>query len=191
MAWNEIIENHKKILDLFRQEEFYKNILDISNRIVERLKNGGTLYIAGNGGSAADAQHIAAELIGRFEKNRQPISAVALTTDTSLLTAISNDYDFSEVFKRQVQALVKPEDIFLGISTSGNSPNIVKAFEALKNKKCYKIALLGRDGGEILRKNLADDYIVVPLKKTRYIQEAHIIIYHEICEIIENEFLTL
>ena len=155
--------------------------------MAKKLIEGNKILICGNGGSAADAQHIAAELVGRFNKNRPGLCAIALTSDTSLITAVSNDYNFDDVFARQVEALGKEGDILLGISTSGNSKNVIKAFQKAGELKLIRVALLGKDGGQIFKNNLADYYIIVPLQKTRYIQEAHIIVYHEICEIIENK----
>lgn len=141
------------------------------------------LIICGNGGSAADSQHIAAEFTGRFIKDRPPIAVLALSTDTSALTCISNDYSFAEVFSRQLRALGQAEDCLLAISTSGNSENVIQAVLAAKEMRIKTIGLLGRDGGRL--KDLCDCAIVVPSEITARIQEAHILIGHSICGSVE------
>ncbi len=152
---------------------------------VEALRNGGKLLICGNGGSAADAQHMAAELVNRFIRDRRAIPAIALTTDTSILTSIANDADFSDVFSRQVEALGLSGDVLLAISTSGRSPNIVRAIEAARAAGMKTIALTGGDGGEAAR--LADLALNVSTSTaTARIQEAHITAVHVLCEIIEE-----
>lgn len=153
--------------------------------ITNSLRNGGKLLLCGNGGSAADCQHIAAEFTGRFIKDRPPISAISLTTDTSALTCIGNDYSFDEIFSRQVSALGRPGDILLGISTSGNSGNVLAAVEVAHALGIQTIGLLGRDGGKAL--NLCKHSIVVPSDVTARIQEAHILIGHTICGMVEKE----
>ncbi len=145
----------------------------------------GKLLLAGNGGSAADAQHIAAELVGRYGFDRASLPAIALTTDTSNLTAIGNDYGYDAVFSRQLEGLGSKGDLFVGISTSGNSKNIIKAFEVAKEKGISTVALVGRDGGEMAK--LADLSIIVPSPSTPRIQESHILIGHIICDIVEKE----
>jgi D-sedoheptulose 7-phosphate isomerase len=150
----------------------------------ETLKRGGTIYIAGNGGSAADAQHFAAELVGRFLKERKGYAAVALTTDSSALTAIGNDYGFEKVFRRQLEALGTPNDCFVGITTSGNSPNILAALEYAKEIGMDSIALTGRDGGR--SKELATVSVVVPSESTAHIQELHLMMYHAWCLKLEQ-----
>lgn len=154
--------------------------------ITETILNGNKLLIAGNGGSASDAQHIAAEFTGRFVKNRKPLAAIALTTDTSALTAISNDYGFEHAFSRQLEALAQPGDLFLGISTSGNSANIIKAFESAKQKGCKTIGLSGHDGGKM--NSLCDLNIVVASDITARIQEMHILIGHIFCKAMDDLF---
>jgi D-sedoheptulose 7-phosphate isomerase len=154
--------------------------------ITETVLNGNKLLIAGNGGSASDAQHIAAEFTGRFVKERKPLAAIALSTDTSALTAIGNDYGFEYVFSRQLEALAAPDDLFLGISTSGNSSNVTKAFEAARQKGCKTIGLSGRDGGKM--NNLCDLNIVVPSGVTARIQEMHILIGHIFCKAVDDLF---
>jgi D-sedoheptulose 7-phosphate isomerase len=154
--------------------------------ITETVLSGKKLLIAGNGGSASDAQHIAAEFTGRFVKERKPLAAIALSTDTSALTAISNDYGFENVFSRQLEALAAPGDLFLGISTSGNSANVIKAFEAAKKTGCKTLGLSGRDGGKM--NDLCDLNIVVPSDVTARIQEIHILIGHIFCKAVDDLF---
>lgn len=154
--------------------------------MAERLKRGGRILICGNGGSAADAQHFAAELSGRYVKERRALAGIALTVDTSALTAIGNDYGFDRVFSRQVEALGRPGDLLVGISTSGNSANVILAVEAAKALGMRTLGLLGRDGGRL--KDLADDALVVPSKVTARIQEVHLMIYHFWCEAIDSHF---
>lgn len=146
-------------------------------------KNGGKILLCGNGGSAADAQHFASELVGRFKKERKALAAIALTTDSSILTAVSNDYSFMKIFARQVEALGKMGDILIGISTSGNSQNIIEAFKAAKKKKMKTIAILGAGGGKA--KNCADLYFTAASKNTPRIQETHIAVIHIISEMVE------
>jgi D-sedoheptulose 7-phosphate isomerase len=148
------------------------------------LKNGNKVVIFGNGGSAADAQHIAAELIGRFQRERESFPAIALTTDSSIITAISNDYSFDQVFKRQCESLVSQGDVVIGISTSGNSTNVIKGLEAAKKRGAITIGLLGSKGGAA--KPLVDVSLVVNSSSTPRIQEAHRLIYHIICDNVER-----
>jgi len=151
--------------------------------IVESFKAGGKLMIAGNGGSAADAQHIAAEFVNRFEIERPPLPAMAITTDTSDLTSIGNDYSFDQVFSKQVRALGREGDVLLAISTSGNSKNVIKAVEAARQTGIKTIALTGKGGGELADK--ADVLLNVDAKKTPRIQEVHITACHVICELVD------
>jgi len=150
---------------------------------VQSLEKGGKLMLCGNGGSAADSQHLAAEFTGRFIKDRPPIAAVALSTDTSALTCIGNDYSFNDIFARQVQALGKAGDCLIAISTSGNSGNVLAAVAAAKSLGISTIGLLGRDGGKL--KAQCDLAIVVPSQVTARIQEAHILIGHSLCGAVE------
>jgi D-sedoheptulose 7-phosphate isomerase len=152
----------------------------------ERLKRGCRILICGNGGSAADAQHFAAELSGRYVKERRALAGIALTVDTSALTAIGNDYGFDQVFARQVEALGRPGDLLVGISTSGNSPNVLLAVAAAKALGMRTLALVGRDGGRL--KLLADDALVVPCAVTARIQEIHMMTYHFWCEALDTYF---
>ena len=160
-------------------------INEASELIAKAFATGNKLMLCGNGGSAADSQHIAAEMTGRFIKDRKPLPAIALTTDTSVLTCIANDYSFEDVFARQIAALGRADDVLIAISTSGNSGNVIKAMHVAKELDIKLIALSGRDGGEM--KALADLSIIVPSQITARIQEAHIFIGHVTCGIIETE----
>ena len=157
-----------------------------AQKIASCLKNGGKILVCGNGGSAADSQHFAAELTGRYKKERKALAAVSLTTDTSILTAIGNDYGFERVFARQVEALGKKGDVLVALSTSGTSPNILAAIEAAKKAGMAVIGLTGAEGGKM--KGACDICICAPSQNTPRIQEAHITIIHIICELVENEF---
>jgi D-sedoheptulose 7-phosphate isomerase len=152
--------------------------------LAECLESGGKLLFFGNGGSAADAQHLAAEFVGRFVKERRALPAIAFTTDTSILTAVGNDYGFDQVFSRQVQALGQPNDVAIGISTSGNSPNVLLAFREASKMGLKTIGLAGKDGGQLARS--VDLPIVVPASNTARIQECHIAIGHLFCELVEE-----
>jgi D-sedoheptulose 7-phosphate isomerase len=155
------------------------------NLIIDCLKKGNKIILFGNGGSAADAQHIAAEFIGRFNINRESLPAIALTSNSSTITALANDFSFDTIFSRQCESLISKDDIAIGISTSGNSINVEKAITTCKNKGAITIALLGNNGGNI--KKHVDVPIIVNSSSTPHIQEIHRIIYHIICEIVENE----
>ncbi len=171
----------------FKQEfgrDNAEKIYQTAQLMIDSLKAGGKLLICGNGGSAADAQHFAAEMIGRLRYDRDPIAAVALTTDSSNLTAIGNDYLFEDVFWRQVQALGSENDVLIGISTSGNSMNVIKAVETARQKNIKTIALLGRDGGKLVDR--VDAALVVPAQTSMRIQEVHITVIHTWCELIED-----
>lgn len=163
-------------------------ISGVISAITSCLKNGNKVIIFGNGGSAADAQHIAAELIGRFQKERKSFPAIALTTDSSILTAISNDYSFDQVFKRQCEALVSHGDVVIGISTSGKSINVIRGLEAAKKKGAITIGLLGSKGGTI--KSIVDISLIVNSSSTPRIQEAHRLIYHIICDNVERMLVS-
>lgn len=157
-------------------------IEEAARRINLAIQKGGKIFWMGNGGSAADAQHLAAELIGRFKQERQALPSIALTTDSSILTCLSNDYDYSIIFSRQLEALCKPNDVVVGISTSGNSCNVIEGIKAAQKIGAYTIGLSGQ-GGELA--SLADLGIRVPSDNTARIQEAHIFIGHSICELVE------
>ena len=154
------------------------------------LRAGGKVMACGNGGSAADAQHFAAELIGRFERERQELAAIALTTDTSILTAVGNDYSYDEIFVKQVRGLGKKGDILIGISTSGNSKNVVKAIEAAKKMGIKIIALTGNGGGKIASLLDADDiHLCAPSTRTARIQETHLVLLHALCDGVDHLLL--
>jgi len=153
--------------------------------MVAALRRGGKILVCGNGGSASDAQHFAAELVGRFERERRAIASVALTTDTSILTAIANDYAYTRVFARQIEAIGRAGDVLLGISTSGGSANVVEALAAAKAGGLTTVALTGRDGG--LLGAAADIHINVPSPSTARVQEVHRTLLHAMCEIVERE----
>ncbi|RYZ98137.1 MAG: SIS domain-containing protein [Sphingobacteriaceae bacterium] len=150
------------------------------------VKAGNTVFLAGNGGSAADAQHIAAEFTGRFVKERMPLRGIALTTDTSALTAIANDYGYDQVFSRQLEGLARPGDLFIGLSTSGNSQGILNALESAQKIGCKTLGLSGRDGGKM--NGLCDLNVVIPAEVTARIQEMHILIGHILCKAVDDLF---
>ena len=170
---------------IYSDEELLNKIQKVCQLCVELYKGSKKTILAGNGGSAADAQHIAAELVGRYGFDRPSIPSLALTTDTSNLTAIGNDYGYDKVFSRQLEGMGQDGDIFFGISTSGNSKNIINAFEVAKKKNITTVALVGRDGGEMAK--MADIALIVPSDSTPRIQESHILIGHIICDVIEKE----
>jgi D-sedoheptulose 7-phosphate isomerase len=170
-------------------EEHGNDLVRAAESISETVKNGGKLLIFGNGGSAADSQHMAAEMIGRMMKERRPLPAIALSTDTSNLTAVGNDYGYDQVFVRQVEALAKPGDIAVGISTSGNSPNVLLAAKKAKEMGCLLISMTGGSGGEL--KPMADFGLNVSLgKNSPRIQETHIFIVHSLIDLMDEHFLT-
>lgn len=171
----------KKLLQ--ESDSVLSQISLVADLIINAYKNGNKVILAGNGGSAADSQHIAAEFVSRFFFNRPGLPAIAITTDTSMLTAIGNDYGFDKLFARQLQAQSKPGDVFIGISTSGNSVNIINAMELAKELGVTSVALCG-EAGKL--KDLVDYSINVPSKITPYIQECHICIGHMICAIVER-----
>ena len=162
-------------------------VLAAAAAIVEALGRGGKLLLFGNGGSAADAQHVAAELVGRFQATRAALSAIALTTDTSVLTSVANDEAFASVFARQIEALGREGDVALGISTSGRSPNVVSALDAARTRGLRTIALTGRDGGAIGR--AAEIHINVPSDSTARVQEVHRTLLHVICDLVGRAFV--
>lgn len=158
--------------------------------IVTALTSGGKILACGNGGSAGDAQHFAAELVGRFERERPGLAAISLSTDTSILTAVANDYAFEQVFSKQVQALGQPGDVLLAISTSGNSGNVIAAIEAARTKDMHVVALTGKGGGRIgTRLTGSDVHICVPHDRTARIQEVHLLVIHCICDAVDVELL--
>ncbi|MFZ2950334.1 MAG: D-sedoheptulose 7-phosphate isomerase [Desulfuromonadaceae bacterium] len=159
-------------------------ISEMTTLLVETFNSGGKLLVMGNGGSAADAQHFVAEIVGRFKMERRGLPAIALSTDTSILTAIGNDYGFDKVFHRQVEALALPGDLIVGISTSGNSSNVLQALQLAREKGCRTVGLLGKDGGSI--KDLCDLALIVPTDDTPRVQEGHITIIHIVCDLLEK-----
>lgn len=155
--------------------------------LAERLRAGGKALVCGNGGSAADSQHFAAELVGRFERERPGLAAIALTVDSSALTAIANDYDWDRVFSKQVEALGKPGDVLLGISTSGNSRNVIEAIRAAQGRGLTVIALTGRDGGAMAKLLRPGDFhLNVAHPRTMRVQEIHLLVIHCLCEAVDN-----
>lgn len=183
----ETLETHKKMV-----AELERSAIDVivaaSEAIVEAFRSGGTLYICGNGGSAADAQHIAGEMVGRFQTERRALPAVALSTDTSVLTCIANDYAYDDVFARQAEAHLKPGDILWGLSTSGASPNVVKAAEVAKRKGARVIAFTGKKSSKL--QALADICLCADAQVTARSQEVHQLAYHIICDLVEQCFCT-
>jgi len=174
-------------------EVFEKTVASMQHHIytasmvcVEALKAGNMIYLMGNGGSAADAQHIAAELTGRYKVTRKALPAIALTTDTSALTAIGNDFGFDEIFKRQLEAFAKEGDVVIAISTSGNSANVIEALKLARQRKCKIIGLSGKGGG--LMNEYCDVNLVIPSDNTPRIQEMHILIGHTLCQIIDSVY---
>lgn len=180
---NVILEQERN-LKLLLETDYSDTIINISNSIINCLKSGNKILIAGNGGSASDAQHFAGEIVGRFLFDRKALAAVCLNTDTSVMTCIANDYGYDDVFSRQVEGIGDKGDIFIGISTSGNSRNIVKAVEKAKTMGIETICFTGRDGG--ILKGLSDISLIIPYQSTARIQEHHIMSIHLICEIVEE-----
>ena len=161
-----------------------QKVVEAAGAIKDCYQRSGKLLVFGNGGSSADSQHMAAEMVVRFRKERKALACISLTTDTSILTAASNDYDFSKVFVRQLEAILRPEDLVLAISTSGISPNVVEAAKYSKKRNVPLIALTGKDGGELAK--IADIPIVVRSQVTARVQETHSVIIHAICELVEE-----
>ena len=181
--FNEHLETTRITMD-----SICKPIAIAAELCIDSLKNGGKILIFGNGGSAADAQHIAAELVGRYKTERKGLSAIALTTDTSAITSIANDYGYLHVFDRQVEALAKERDVVIGISTGGGSANVISALKLANDLGCKTIGLSGRDGGEF--NSLCDINLIAIGEDTPRIQEMHILIGHIICHLIELELST-
>ncbi len=171
---------------LLRDETLLQTIEDVSNVVIKAFKNGNKVLFCGNGGSAADAQHLAAEFSGRFYLNRKALPAEALHANTSYLTAVANDYSYDVIYARLVEGTGKKGDVLIGLSTSGNSVNILKAFEAAKENEMLTVAFTGENGGKM--KNVVDYLINVPSDITPRIQESHILAGHIICEIVEAEY---
>lgn len=172
---------------LLADESFQLAVIRVVEACIDAYRKGNKILVAGNGGSAADAQHLAAELVARFEFDRPGLPAIALTVDSSALTAIGNDYGYEHLFSRQIEALAKPGDVFIGISTSGNSRNVLKAFEACDRAGVLKVALCGA-GGKVHQ--MADHVLAVPSTHTPRIQESHLLIEHMICALIEEQLFA-
>ena len=184
----EIIKSELKLHNevSLKMEELSSSIESIAKLAINSLKSGGKIILFGNGGSAADAQHIAAELIGRYKVSRKGLPAIALTTDTSALTAISNDFGYDYVFKRQLEALLNKNDLVIGISTSGNSNNVINALKYVKSMHAKVIGFSGFQGGKM--NEICDINLVIPSNDTPRIQEMHILVGHTICHLIDIHF---
>jgi D-sedoheptulose 7-phosphate isomerase len=183
---NIIEKRFEESVDVIKKSTNLSNDIEKAVKMIcDSVRNGHKIYLFGNGGSAADAQHIAAELIGRYKIERKSIPAISLTTDTSILTSISNDYSFDNSFSRQCEGLVNENDVIMAISTSGNSKNVIEGLMSAKNKQAKTIGLLGNKGN--LMENIVDIPIIVDSNSTDRIQEVHRIIYHIICELVEKE----
>ena len=180
----EILEEHIEVMRALHR--LTPTIHEVAIRMARCLEENGTIYWMGNGGSAADSQHLAAEFVGRFQRERNALPSIALTANTSTLTAVANDYGFESVFSRQVEALCAPADVVCGISTSGKSPNVVNAMYAARRIGAYTIGLGGGDGGDLVA--VVDQCILVPSRRTARIQEAHILVGHMLCEVVEGQF---
>jgi D-sedoheptulose 7-phosphate isomerase len=181
----EIIRTHRKMVTEL-EESGLEAIADIAGAITKAIKKGATVYICGNGGSAADAQHIAAELVNRFESSRRALPAIALTTDSSVMTSIANDYCYENIFARQAEAIVRKGDIFWAISTSGSSPNVLAAVKVVRKKGAVVIAFTGRKNSRIER--LADMCFCADSESAARSQEIHLLAYHIICKLVEQSF---
>jgi D-sedoheptulose 7-phosphate isomerase len=179
------IEAHRKSLDEF-ETGGAEIIASAAQAIISSLKKGGSVYTCGNGGSAADAQHIAGELVGKFERHRKPLPAVALTTDTSVITSLSNDYGYENIFARQTEALIREGDILWAISTSGASPNIIAATALAKKKGAFVLAFTGKAGSKL--QQIADICFCTNDDSTARSQEIHQLAYHIICDLVESAF---
>ena len=179
---NDYIDRHQSAVRALAQ--CADDVERVASICVSALRAGNKILICGNGGSAADAQHMAAELVGRFVSDRRALPAIALTTDTSALTAIANDYGYDDVFSRQVAGLAQQGDVILGISTSGNSGSILAACDAGRSAGCDVVGLTGRDGGSLIEH--CDAAVIAPAKETAHIQECHIIVIHLLCALIEQ-----
>lgn len=180
-------ESLKEHIDLFTGLDYLgTDIYEIFIDINKTLENGKTILVCGNGGSAADSQHFASELTGRFNKERLPLSSISLTTDSSAITCIGNDYSYDHIFSRQVEGIGKEGDLLILITTSGNSKNLLMAAKSAKNKKIKTFGLLGKGGGELVK--YVDSSIVVPSNSTARVQETHIFILHLICEMIDEMY---
>lgn len=183
-AFSISFQNYNK---LNQSIEVKNQVAKAADLLINAYKNGGCLHAAGNGGSASDAQHFVAELVVKLSKNRSPLKAFTMSADTSILTACGNDFGYKYIFSRQVEANMSSKDIFFGITTSGNSENIIEALRMCKTQNVKSIVLTGHNGGQA--RELADHLILAPGEATAQIQEAHLVIYHTLCWILENELI--
>lgn len=181
-----VVHEHVDVVLEFFSDEVMQQIKDFSVRCIDAINNGNKIFVCGNGGSAADAQHFAAELVGTFERSRRPLPAIALTTDTSIITATANDYSYNQIFTKQLRALANKGDILIGISTSGQSQNVLDALHWGENKGMECMMLTGKKGAPYM-----GDKIVVPSLITARIQECHIIVLHLLAGLIEEAFVPL
>ncbi|MCM8786974.1 MAG: D-sedoheptulose 7-phosphate isomerase [Candidatus Omnitrophica bacterium] len=181
------IEKHKEGIEFISSN--IEKIKEIALLFLKTLKKDGKIIFIGNGGSAADAQHLSAELIGRFKTNRKPLASIALSSNISCITALGNDFGFDTIFAKQIQALGSKKDLLVGISTSGNSKNVISAIRQAKNMGMQTVGFLGKDGGAL--KDLVDVSFVVPINDTARIQEIHILLGHIICEIIDQYYAEI
>lgn len=181
----ERFEEHLTVANAVMQSDILEQVERVAIAIKAALANGKKVLFCGNGGSAADSQHLAAEFVGRFQKERQGLPAIALTVDTSILTAVGNDYGFDKVFVRQVEALGNEGDVLVGISTSGTSPNVLAAVELAKTKGIYCVGMTAANGAKLAE--LCDECIAIPAKVTARAQEMHILIGHILCELVDGE----
>ena len=179
---NKHLQEHSIVLDSIMQLE--ESIEKVANIFLSCLEKGGTIFWCGNGGSASDSQHLAGELVGRFVDERKPLKSIALTADSAVMTCIVNDYGYEYIFSRQVEALGSKGDVLVGITTSGNSKNVLKAFEVAKDKGVTTIGLLGKGGG--MAKSLVEESIIISSQTTARVQEMHILVGHILCDLIEE-----
>ena len=177
--------DHQEVWQAVMDSDLLDKLAVIASEVKKALANGHKVLFCGNGGSAADSQHLAAEFVGRFQKERKGLPAIALTVDTSILTAVGNDYGYNKVFVRQVEALAQAGDVLVGISTSGNSPNVIEALELAKEKGCYTVGMTAYGGGKMAR--LCHTCFAVPCKVTARAQEMHILMGHILCELVDGE----
>lgn len=181
------LHGHRMLMEAL-ERDLVPQIAELAVLLADTFNRGNKLLVMGNGGSAADAQHFVAEIVGRFKMERKALPAIALSTDTSILTAIGNDYGFDSVFSRQVEALAVAGDMVVGISTSGNSPNVEKALDLARSRGCRTVGLLGKDGGSI--KHVCTLPLIVPSHDTPRVQEAHITIIHIVCDLVEKALFS-
>ena len=183
---NELIKKHilehSDVLDSIKHLD--KSIIKVANLLIHCLENNGTIFWCGNGGSASDSQHLAGELVGRFVDERKPLKSISLTADSAVMTCIVNDYGYEHIFSRQIEALGSKGDVLVGITTSGNSKNVLNAFEVAKNKGVRTIGLLGKGGG--MAKAFVDQSIIISSNSTARVQEMHILVGHILCDLIEE-----